>query len=103
MLQNNDTKNMIEYARTNGQIELKVELVEPKKDTFVDITINLAMAYLAGYICKKILVGKSTNPMRKIGGLVIEMMVANEVYKNANTIKMVGGKIVHKIIRKYNQ
>ena len=103
MLQNNDIENKIEYARTDGQIELKVEIVEPKKESFVDITINVAMAYLAGYICKKILVGKSTNPLRKIGGLVIEMMVANEVYKNANTIKMVGGKIVHKIIRKYNQ
>ncbi len=103
MLQNNDTKNKIEYARTNGQIELKVELVEPKKESFVDITINVTMAYLAGYICKKLLVGNSTNPVRKIGGLVIEMMVANEVYKNANTIKMIGGKIVHKIIRKYNQ
>lgn len=103
MLQNNDTNKMIEYARTNGQIELKVELVEPKKDSLIDITINVAMAYLAGYICKRLLVGNSTNPVRKIGGLVIEMMVANEVYKNANTIKMVGGKIVHKIIRKYNQ
>lgn len=103
MLQDKDTKNKIEYARTDGQIELKVELVEPKKDTLVDITVNLAMGYLAGYLCKKILIGNSTNPLRKIGGLVIEMMVANEVYKNANTIKMVGGKIVHNIIRKYNQ
>jgi hypothetical protein len=103
MLQNNDPNNKIEYARTNGQIELKVELVEPKKDSLIDITVNVAMAYLAGYLCKKILVGKSTNPLRKIGGLVIEMLVANEVYKNANSIKMVGGKIVHKIIRKYNQ
>lgn len=103
MVQNNTPDNKIEYARTNGQIELKVELVEPKKDTLIDITVNVAMAYLAGYLCKKILVGKSTNPLRKIGGLVIEMLVANEVYKNANSIKMVGGKIVHKIIRKYNQ
>lgn len=103
MLQKNEGDNKIEYARTNGQIELKVELVEPKKESIVDVTINIAMSYLAGYICKKLLVGNSTNPVRKIGGLVIEMLVANEVYKNANTIRMVGGKIVHKIIRKYNQ
>ncbi len=103
MLQDNNTENKVDYARTNGQIDLKVELIEHKNESILDITTNVAMAYITAYLCKRLLVGNSTNPVRKIGGLIVEMLVANEVYKNADTIKMVGSKIAHKIVKKLNR
>jgi len=49
--------------------------------------INLALSFATGVVAKKIIVGKSHNPIIKLFGTVLEMVVANKVAKNADSIK----------------
>jgi hypothetical protein len=51
-----------------------------------NITANL-IGLLTGIVSKKIMVGSSQNPIKKILGTILEFAVANVVAKNSDTIK----------------
>lgn len=63
------------------------------KDNFLSTAIGLG----AGYLAKKTIIGKTSNPLKKLLGIVLELTVANKVSHNADSIKTVGTMIVNKI------
>ncbi len=63
-----------------------------------NMAVNAAIGLTTGYIAKKVLVGKSTNPLSKIFGLVIETIISNKASKNADGIKTLGGIILQKLL-----
>ncbi len=61
----------------------------------IDTSIGLG----AGVLSKKILVGTSGNIFKKIFGLVLELVVAGAVTKNADGIKRQGSELIKKLIK----
>ncbi len=67
------------------------------------ISTNLFKAILGlttGFVTKKLLIGKTINPIKKLLGAAMEMFVANKVVNNADTLKSVGSALLNKILPK---
>lgn len=62
--------------------------------------INTAIGLTTGIVAKKIIIGKTLNPLSKLLGVVLEVFVANKVSKNAGEIKSIGNIIMQKIFNK---
>ena len=61
---------------------------------------NAAIGLVSGFIAKKAILGKTNNPLTKLLGILIEMVVAGKVVKNADGIKSFGGMLLNKFIGK---
>lgn len=73
---------------------LKQTLSSPElKENIADTAIGLT----TGFLAKKILIGKTGNPFKKLFGLILEMTVANKVANNAGAIKTVGEILLNKL------
>src|SRR3972149_5128067 len=44
--------------------------------------VDAAIGFTTGVVTRKVLVGKTVNPLKKLFGAVLEMVVASEVAKN---------------------
>lgn len=64
--------------------------------------INISLAYTAGFITRKLIVGNSTNLVRKLTGIVAEVIIANLVFNNAELIKQKSTDLCGKVL-KYNK
>jgi len=62
--------------------------------------INSAIGLTTGILAKKIILGKTLNPLSKLLGVALEMFVANKVSKNAGEIKSLGNSIMKKIFNR---
>jgi hypothetical protein len=62
-----------------------------------NIIANL-IGLLTGIVSKKIMVGSSQNPIKKILGTILEFAVANVVAKNSDTIKITALRAVDNIL-----
>jgi hypothetical protein len=79
------------------------------KNTFKDLVkspelktdiVNGAIGLATGVVTKKLLVGKTINPIKNIFGWLVEMVVANGVSKNTDQIKTVGTAIFKTLFSK---
>jgi hypothetical protein len=61
--------------------------------------IGNAMGLATGYLSKKVIVGSSHNPIKNIIGTVLQFAVANTVSKHSNTIKLLGGHLIGRILK----
>ena len=78
---------------------LKKAISSPGLSTNV---VNAAIGLTTGFIAKKILTRKSGNPLSKLAGGILEMMVATNVTNNAEQIKAIAGIVLKKIINQYS-
>ena len=62
--------------------------------------INSAIGLTTGILAKKIILGKTLNPLSKLLGVALEMFVANKVSKNAGEIKSLGNRNKKKIFNR---
>jgi len=62
--------------------------------------INSAIGLTTGFLTKKVLVGNTNNPLTKLFGVIVEMIVARKVTNNAEEIKLIAGIIFKKLINK---
>ena len=62
--------------------------------------MNAAIGLATGIVTKKLMIGKTINPFKKLFGALIEMAVANKVSKNADDIKSTGTAIFKKLFSK---
>ena len=60
--------------------------------------VNAALGLTTGFVAKKIFTGKSENQITKLAGVILEMVVASKVAKNADEIKSIAGIILKKIV-----
>jgi len=65
--------------------------------------INSAIGLTTGIFAKKVIIGKTLNPISKFLGVLLEVFVANKVTKNAGEIKSIGSIIMKKIFNKHNE
>ncbi len=59
---------------------------------------DTAIGLTTGFIAKKVMIGKTNNPFKKLLGLILEMTVANKIANNTDSIKTVGGILLNKLI-----
>ncbi|HMU09645.1 MAG TPA: hypothetical protein PKC54_06540 [Ferruginibacter sp.] len=63
--------------------------------------INAAVGLTTGIVAKKVIIGKTLNPLSKLLGVMLEVFVANKVTKNAGEIKSLGGILMKKIFNQH--
>jgi len=73
---------------------LKEAIASPNLKTDV---INGAIGLTTGILAKKVILGKTLNPLTKLLGIILEMAVANKVTKNADGVRSIGTFIMKKI------
>ena len=104
----------LEYQQANdllllrGQYQKTFEGLKPMnliKGSFKDIVtapdlkktvVNAAIGLTTGFITKKLLIGKTNNPLKKILGFIVELVVANKVVKQVDDIRSSGSHIKDK-------
>lgn len=59
-----------------------------------------AMGLSTGFLTKKILIGKTINPVKNLLGKILEVFVATKVTGNADTLKAIGSVLLKKIMHK---
>lgn len=62
--------------------------------------IKAAIGVTTGVLVKKLMIGKTINPFKKLLGIIIEMTVANKVVKNADNIKSTGTMLLNSLLHK---
>lgn len=64
--------------------------------------VNTAIGLGTGFIAKRTIIGKTSNPFKKLLGIILELTVANKIAHNADAIKKVGGIVLNKITQSEN-
>ena len=94
-----------QYYKTKEGFKL-VNLIKSKfKETISDPdlktdAINAAIGFTSGILAKKLMIGKTINPFKKLLGIAVEMAVASSVAKNADGIKSAGSSIFNILFRR---
>ncbi len=65
--------------------------------------INAAIGLTTGILTKKMVLGKTHNPLTKMLGIALEMFVTNKVSQNADQIRSTGGSILQKLFGRKNR
>ena len=111
-IQQLETKRSGEWIQLREQFMITYENLKPinlLKRSFKEVIAapdlkttvgNAAIGLVSGFIAKKAILGKTNNPLTKLLGILIEMVVAGKVVKNAEGIKSFGGMLLNKFIGK---
>ena len=79
------------------------------KNTFKEVTesnelkdniINTSVGLATGYVSKKLFIGSSHNPVKKLFGSLLMYGITNVVSKNTETIKAIGKGLFDVVIKK---
>ena len=62
--------------------------------------INGVIGLATGYLSKKVLIGSSHNPIKRIIGTLMEYAIANVTAKHGDKIKWVGENILNKVFKR---
>lgn len=62
--------------------------------------VNNAIGLTTGYLSKKILMGTTHNPIKKLVGTFLEFAIAKVVAKNSDVIKTTGGNIFQRLFKR---
>ncbi|WP_035671970.1 hypothetical protein [Flavobacterium sp. 83] len=95
-----ENKQAIELISLKQQFELTYESLKPLniiKSVFSEITtsseikgnlISNAIGMSTGYLTKKVLLGSSHNPIKRLLGTLLQFVVTNVVTKHSDNIKV---------------
>lgn len=94
-----------QYYKTKEGFKLTNLIKSKFKETISDPglktdAINAAIGFTSGILAKKLMIGKTINPFKKLLGIAVEMLVAGSVTKNADGIKSAGSSIFNILFRK---
>lgn len=102
-IQDLETKQANELLLLRTQYQKTFEGLKPMnliKGSFKDIVtapdlkktvVNAAIGLTTGFITKKLLIGKTSNPLKKILGFIVELVVAKKVVEQVDEIRSSGG------------
>jgi len=94
-----------QYFKTKEGFKLTNLIRSKFKETISDPdlktdALNAAIGFTSGILAKKLMIGKTINPFKKLLGIAVEMAVAGSVAKNADGIKSAGKSIFNMFFRK---
>ncbi len=106
LLELEQKENFIALKEELSRTQENFKLINIIKSTFkatVDVPdlktdiVNAAIGLTTGIVAKKLIIGKTLNPLSKLLGVALEMFVANKVSKNAVQIRSTGSVIINKL------
>jgi hypothetical protein len=94
-----------QYYKTKEGFKLTNLIKSKFKETITDPdlktdAINAAIGFTSGILARKLMIGRTINPFKKLLGIAVEMAVAGSVAKNADEIKSAGSSIFNALFRK---
>jgi hypothetical protein len=94
-----------QYYKTKEGFKLTNLIKSKFKETITDSdlktdAINAAIGFTSGILAKKLMIGRTINPFKKLLGIAVEMAVAGSVAKNADGIRSAGSSIFNALFRK---
>lgn len=101
-----------DLALLKNQFNLAYESVKPinlVKNLFHEVTaspeiksdlISNLIGFGTGFLSKKLLLGSSHNPIKKVFGTLFEFGIANVVSKHTDNIKLIGGNLWKYFLKK---
>jgi hypothetical protein len=101
-----------DLAQLKNQFDVAYESIKPLnlvKNLFREVTaspeikndlVSNVIGLGTGFISKKLLLGSSHNPVKKIFGTLFEFAVANMVSKHTDSIKLIGGNLLKHFLKK---
>lgn len=92
-------RDTVEGLKPMNLIKGAFKKVTSSPDIKTDV-LNAVIGLTTGFVTKKLMIGRSTNPIKKILGIVLEMTIANKVAKNADVIKSTGNILINKFFTK---
>ncbi len=99
ILLKDEFRNTVEGLKPMNLIKGAFKKATSSPDMKTDV-LNAAIGLTTGFVTKKLMMGRSTNLLKKILGIVLEMTIANKVAKNADVIKTTGNIIFNKFFAK---
>jgi len=106
------SKRIEELEAINEQFRMTYESLKPinlLKSTLKEVSsspdikntiLAPAIGLGFGFLCRKILVGNSHNPAKRLFGTLVQFAIANVVAKHGDSIKSTGQKILYLLINK---
>ncbi|MDP1725230.1 MAG: hypothetical protein Q8M15_00500 [Bacteroidota bacterium] len=100
-----------ELERLKEQFHLAVESLKPVnllKSAFQKVVaspeiknnlVNDAIGLTTGYLSKKVLVGATHNPIKKLFGVLLQFTIAHVVAKHSDTIKSAGAMLLQRFMK----
>ncbi|MFV5701252.1 hypothetical protein ACM55F_05205 [Flavobacterium sp. XS2P12] len=94
-----ENKQALELYALKEQFQLTYESLKPLniiKNAFTEMTtspnikgniINNVVGMVTGYLTKKVLVGSTHNPIKKILGTLLQFVITNVATKHSDTLK----------------
>ncbi|MFV5687930.1 hypothetical protein ACM55M_04830 [Flavobacterium sp. ZT3R25] len=94
-----ENRQTLEFYALKEQFKITYESVKPLnliKSAFTEMTtspnlkgnvVNNIVGMAAGYLTKKVLVGSTHNPFKKILGTLLQFVVTNVATKHSDTLK----------------
>jgi hypothetical protein len=110
-----ENKRAEELILLKEQFDLVHENLRPSnliKSAFVEITTSpviknntggIVMGLTSGFLLKKVLVGASRNPFKRILGGLLQFAITNVVSKHFDGIKSTGGNLLQRFIKPKNE
>ncbi len=104
-------KRAAELLLFKEQLHTTYESLKPinlVKNTFHEMTssteikneiISNAIGIGTGFISKKLLIGSSHNPIKRVVGTLLQFAVANLVSKHSEGIKSVGSNLIQRLLK----
>ena len=94
-----------QYYKTKEGFKLTNLIKSKFKETITDPdlktdAINAAIGFTSGILARKLMIGRTINPFKKLLGIAVEMAVAGSVAKNADGIRSAGSSIFNALFRK---
>ena len=101
-----------DLAQLKNQFNVAYESVKPinlVKNLFHEVTaspeiknnlLNNVIGFGTGFLSKKLLLGATHNPLKKVFGTLFEFAVANIVTKHSEGIKTIGGNLFNHFFKK---
>ncbi len=102
-------KRRAEYAELKEQFDITYESLQPinlikksltgliSSSTIQENIMNDAIGLTSGFLGKKLLVGASKNPIKKLAGTILQFVIGNYVASHAEPIKAVAGVLLEKV------
>lgn len=101
-----------DLAQLKNQFNVAYESIKPLnvvKNLIHEVTsspeikndlLSNVIGFGTGFLSKKLLLGSSHNPIRKVFGVLFEFAVANTVSKHSESIKTIGGNLFKHFFKK---
>ncbi len=104
----NEKSLMIEEAKRTFESVQPINLLKKSLNQLTPLDIknnalNLGISLLAGYASKKAVLGSAPNPVNKIMGAILQLMVTKLVSSNAVNIRNNASKIINSLAQKFSK